>query len=233
MTAGRPAPSGRFGFDRKRPAAGQVYDDLRERIVTLEIAPGTGLSRPALAAHYGMSQTPVRDAIMALEQEGLVEIFPQSRTQVARIDLEDARETQFLRTAFELEAARVLEMRPDKSAVDTLEKLVEQQRIAARSPSDIAAFARLDRLFHQQLCEAAGHRRLHEMMVKRSGHLDRLRRLHLPTSGKVAQILADHAAILLGMRNSDLEATATAVRKHLTGTLAAAEAIAAQHPEFF
>jgi len=223
----------RFGFDRKRPAAQQVYEDLHERIVSLQIAPGANLARPALAAYYGISQTPVRDAIIKLEQDGLVEIFPQSRTLVARIDLDDARETQFLRTALELEVARHLALRPDTAVVERLDEMVQRQRAAAEGSSDMATFIRIDREFHQLMCAAAGHERLWRLIIQRSGHLDRLRRLHLPTPGKMAQILADHAAIVQALMTSDVEATAAAVRKHLTGTLAAAEAIAAQNPDYF
>src|SRR3546814_2587991 len=78
-----------------------ICDDLRERILGLELQPGTGLSRPALAEFYRVGQTPIRDAILKLEQEGLVEIYPQSKTLVTRIDVAHAKETQFLRTAIE------------------------------------------------------------------------------------------------------------------------------------
>jgi len=221
---------GRFGIDRKRPAAPQIYEDLRERIVSLEISPGTNLSRSTLAEHYRVSQTPVRDAILKLEQDGLVEIYPQSRTLVARIDTEDARETQFLRMSIELEATRLLARGDDKTAIGPARELLDRQKAAG---SDLVTFTRLDRQFHQSLCEAAGHRRLWELIIQRSGHLDRLRRLHLPTPGKIAQILLDHAAIIDAILASDVEATATAVRAHLSGTLSAAGTIAAQHPDHF
>src|SRR3546814_4824618 len=69
-----------FAIDRKRLAAQQICDDLRERILGLELKPGTGLSRPALAEFYRVSQTPIRDAILKLEQEGLVEIRSEEHT---------------------------------------------------------------------------------------------------------------------------------------------------------
>src|SRR3546814_18467845 len=86
-------------IDRKRLAAQQICDDLRERILGLELQPGTGLSRPALAEFYRVSQTPIRYAILKLEQEGLVETYPQSKNRVTRIDVAPAKETQLLRTA--------------------------------------------------------------------------------------------------------------------------------------
>jgi len=226
-------PGVRFSFDRKRPAAAQVYEDLRERIVALEIAPGTSLSRPTLAGHYGLSQTPIRDAILKLEQDGLVEIYPQSRTLVARIDVEDAREIQFLRTAIELEVTRVLALAKDKAAMEPVRELLTRLHEERHADDGLASFARLDRQFHQTLCEAAGHPRLWELVIQRSGHLDRLRRLHLPVPGKAEQILADHEAIVAAILRSDVPGTAEAVRRHLSGTLGAIDRIVAAQPDYF
>ena len=80
----------------RRPLASQgIYAALRRRIIDLELKPGALLSRTQLAEEYAVSQTPVRDAFLRLEREKLVEIFPQSRTVVAKIDIAHARETQF------------------------------------------------------------------------------------------------------------------------------------------
>lgn len=82
-------------------ASGRIYDDLRQRILSLELPPGTNLLRTELAAKYQVSQTPLRDALQRLEQDGLVQIFPQSRTMVTRIDIPLIHEAYFLRTALE------------------------------------------------------------------------------------------------------------------------------------
>src|SRR5688500_15793647 len=101
-------PPRQFTIDRRAPAAHQAYEDLRARILSLALEPGTALSRPSLAESYGVSQTPVRDAFLKLQQEGLVDIYPQSRTTVTKIDISQARETQFLRTSIEIETIRLL-----------------------------------------------------------------------------------------------------------------------------
>ena len=64
----------------------KVYSGLRNRIVSLELPPGTTLARKELADHYNVSQMPVRDALQKLAQEGLVLVYPQSKTIVAPID---------------------------------------------------------------------------------------------------------------------------------------------------
>jgi DNA-binding GntR family transcriptional regulator len=221
-----------FAIDRKRLAAQQICDDLRERILALELKPGTGLSRPALAEFYRVSQTPIRDAILKLEQEGLVEIYPQSKTLVTRIDVADAKETQFLRTAIELEVARALALEADKSQVAPARLLLDQQR-EALARGDLAAFIQQDRQFHASLAGAAGHTGLWDLVRTRSGHLDRLRQLHLPSPGKGQAIMADHQAILAAIASGDEQAARQAVRKHLTGTLQAIDQIVETHPDYF
>src|SRR3546814_18038529 len=62
------------------PASQRIYDDLRSRIVSLELPPGTTRSRGALAKHYDVSLTPIREAMQRLEQDGLMRTFPQSKT---------------------------------------------------------------------------------------------------------------------------------------------------------
>src|SRR5258706_13873276 len=91
-------------LDRSRHAAPQVLDYLRERIIALELPPGIVLSRADLAAQFGLSQTPVRDALIRLEEEGLVEVFAQHKTVVSRIDVRSAQQAHFLRRPLEREA---------------------------------------------------------------------------------------------------------------------------------
>lgn len=221
-----------FAIDRKRLAAQQIYDDLRDRILSLDLKPGTGLSRPALTEFYRVSQTPIRDAILKLEQEGLVDIYPQSKTLVARIDVADAKETQFLRTAIELEIARALTLDSDKMKVATARRLLDQQRDAL-GRCDLTAFIQLDRQFHASLARAAGHAGLWDLVRMRSGHLDRLRQLHLPSPGKGQAIMADHREILSAIDSGKEEAVRKAVRKHLSGTLQAIDQIVEKNPGYF
>src|SRR6478736_2300938 len=83
-------------LDRDRQAAPQVFELLREAITTLRLVPGAQLSRTELAAEFGVSSTPVRDALMRLEEEGLVDVFPQHATAVSRIDIQSAHQAHFL-----------------------------------------------------------------------------------------------------------------------------------------
>lgn len=210
----------------------QIHEALRERIISLELAPGQNLSRAEIAEHYGVSQTPVRDAMLKLEEEGLLVIYPQSRTQVSKIDVEQARETQFLRLSIELEVMRRLSAEGGKEAVSSARKVFALQQ-AALEAGEIERFSRLDRFFHEALCQAVGVANLWQLVTARSGHIDRLRNLNLPEPGKPANILYYHQRILEAIEAGDPAAAQTAVREHLSGTLGAADQIMARYPEYF
>jgi DNA-binding GntR family transcriptional regulator len=222
-----------FAIDRRLPASQQVYQDLRGKILSLELQPGEALSRPNLADSYGLSQTPVRDAFLKLEQEGLVEIYPQSRTVVTRIDVDQAREAHFLRMSIELETVRTLALDPDKQKLAPAQQILSQQRLAFLERGNLSSFSLLDGSFHLSLCTAVGHAELWELIVLRSGHIDRLRNLNLPDPGKAATILADHAEILQALISSNAAAAEKAVRQHLSGTLNAVEQIRERYPAYF
>jgi DNA-binding GntR family transcriptional regulator len=215
------------------PASQQVYEALRAQILSLELKPGESLSRPHLADSYGLSQTPVRDAFLKLEQEGLVEIYPQSRTVVTKIDIDQAREAQFLRVSIELEIVRTLALDPDKRRLAPAQQILSQQRLAFVEHGNLSGFSFLDGRFHRTLATIVGYPELWDLIVLRSGHIDRLRHLNLPDPGKAAAILAEHGEILQAIIDSDVPGAEEAVRKHLSGTLAAVDQIRERYPDYF
>lgn len=213
-------------------AAGRVYARLRSRIVSLEMLPGATLSRAEIAKENEVSQSPVREAILALEQEGLVVSFPQSKTLVTKIDVEHARETQFLRLSVELEVARTLARMNRPELLLPTTRILRMQKMAGED-RDISEFTGLDRLFHLSLFKAAGVASLWHLIAGRSGHIDRLRRLNLPDPGKMSAVLDLHERILAAISDGDLDEVEARVREHLSGTLASLPAIMKAYPEYF
>ncbi|MFT3718436.1 GntR family transcriptional regulator [Pseudorhodoferax sp.] len=221
----------KFRLDRTRLATPQVLETLREAIVSLELAPGAALARAELAAHFGVSQTPVREALLRLHEEGLVDVFPQHATLVSRIDLTAARQAHFLRRSIELELVRELALQTPAGLVDALRGQIALQQALAEA-QHYGEFVGADRRFHQLLYEAGGMPALHGLVARVSGHVDRLRRLHLPTAGKTASILRDHRAIADAIAAGDPQAAQEALRRHLSGTLSSVEAIRRQYPDY-
>src|SRR3712207_6293623 len=81
-----------------------VYTELRRRVVSLDLPPGAALSENELAAALGVSRTPVRESLILLAEEGLVQVFPQVGSFVSRVDPDRVADAQFLREAVELAA---------------------------------------------------------------------------------------------------------------------------------
>lgn len=219
-------------LDRGRQAAPQLYELLRQKIISLELAPGTVLSRAELAVEFDVSQTPVREALLKLAEEKLVDVFPQASTRVSLIDVAFARETHFLRRSLESEIVRELALSHQPQLIDTLTDLLRQQE-TARDNGNFAAFTHADMAFHRSLYQAANKEPLWYLVRSRSGHIDRLRRLHLPVVGKQDRIISDHSRILDAIRRLDPEGAQQALRDHLSGTLEYMNQIQADHPHLF
>lgn len=222
----------RMEIDLSMPAAGQVFERLRAAIVALELAPGAVINRAALQLRFKLSSTPIRDALMRLDEEGLVDIVPQSATRVSLIDVANARQTQFLRRSIELEVVKTLCEAPDKSVVAVLRELVEQQNDAAKR-ADLAVFEALDLEFHRRMYEAVGAPDLYALVRQRSGHIDRIRRMHLPVAGKVQEVVRDHGLIVKAISSGDVASAQHRIRDHLSRSLAYSPALREKYPTYF
>lgn len=213
-------------------AVQQIYQTLRDQIVSLDLPPGTVLQTRQIAETFGVSPTPVREALILLEEESLVDVFPQSRTCVSFIDVQSAREAHFLRRSVEVEIARTLAAEINDAEVDALSTAIGRQK-AALAAGDLSAFLPADNRFHEMMYEMAGVGGLWDIIHARRAHLDRLRRLHLPTEGKAAKIIRDHEAILDAIAARTPDDAEAAVRAHLKDTVSTTEEMRAHFPEYF
>lgn len=218
-------------LDRSRQVALQVHEILRDRILKVQLVPGTVLSRASLQLEFGVSQTPVRDALMRLQEEGMVDVYPQYATVVAKIDIDHARQAQFLRLSIELEAVRRLTEEASAETAAELGDILNQQKSVVR-PETFDIFDSLDREFHRKLYEKSGILQLWSNVRRQSVHIDRLRRLNLPMPGKMQTVLSDHEAIVEGIASGKPDAAAAALRKHLSGTLSIIDVISAEYPDY-
>jgi GntR family transcriptional regulator, rspAB operon transcriptional repressor len=218
-------------LDRDRQAAPQVFERLRNQIVSLDLPPGFPLNRITLAQQFGVSSTPVRDALMRLEEEGLVDVFPQHATVVSQVDVPRAQQAHLLRLSLELEIVRALALHHDDALIEQLSATIALQRQHAKA-GDFERFSAADNVFHQQLYEATDNQELWKLVRSRSGHIDRLRRLHLPTPGKAQEIVGLHRLIVKAIEEGSPDEAQARLRKHLSGTLGYLAQIRKQFPQY-
>ncbi len=196
-------------------AATRIYDDLRQRILSLDLPPGTNLLRAELAREYDVSQTPLRDALQRLDQDGLIRIYPQSRTLVTRIDVPLINEALFLRMALETEVVIALTKAPPAETIERARAVIELQRGLIQDKTQLRAFQELDEYFHFILFEGIKREPMHNLLRSRSGHLDRVRRLQTHSEEKLEQILKDHSEIIDAVEARDVERAVTGIRTHV------------------
>lgn len=218
--------------DRSQQAAPQVFEQLRDMILSLKLVPGTALSRVGLQKQFGLSSTPIRDALMRLDEEGLVEVFPQSGTFVSLINVPLARQAQFLRRSIEQEVVRVHAKAPHSGLIAKLHEVIDEQSRRAKA-KDLERFHEADLAFHNILYDAAGVPDLWALVRKRSGHIDRIRRLHLPIGRKADQIIRDHSAIVNAIAKGKPDIAQSEMRDHLSRSLAFSEELRARFPGYF
>jgi DNA-binding GntR family transcriptional regulator len=212
--------------------AGLVEASLREEIISLKLAPGSVLSRIDLQSRFGVSSTPIRDALLRLQEEQLVEIFPQSATIVSAIDPVRAARARFLRRSVELELVRLLALEEAPETIENLRSLLRQQQALAEV-GEYEAFSRADRDFHKVMFDSLHMTELWHLIQKQSGHIDRLRRLNLYVGGKMDQVVAAHKRIVDAIAAADPAAAQAALRDHLSTPREVIETLRERYPEYF
>ena len=213
--------------DAHTSAAERVYAALRAAILTRSLLPGQALSRGDLAREHGVSPTPLREALLRLEREGFIAVFPQSRTVVTHIDVAEVHQMHVLRTALECEVVSRLARRrtpPDLGAA---------RATCTGDPPPPEAFSTQDDAFHQVLFEAAGLGLLRSRTASLHGALDRCRALASRSPEDIVRAIAFHKDILARIDARDTDGAAQAMRAHLTDEIAGLATWQKAHPELF
>jgi DNA-binding GntR family transcriptional regulator len=233
-TAVRPAAANprRSGRPRAATAASRIYSDLHTELVSLQRRPGEAVSEAEIALSYGVSRTPVREAILKLSDEGLLEIFPQSGIFVSRIPLAALPEAIVIRKALEATTAQMAAERATASQTLNLHSILERQR-EANAAKDSETFHRADELFHATIAEVAGYPGIWTLIQQVKVHVDRYRRLTLPQEGRIPRVIAEHEAILDAIEAHDPSAARGAMEFHLERLRDNIPATQSINPEFF
>jgi DNA-binding GntR family transcriptional regulator len=200
------------------PIAPQVYERLRRAITTLAMLPSEALSEKELSIQMGVSRTPVREALIRLADDGLVDILPQRGSFVAPIRLRDVEEAQFIREALEVSVVRRLAARRSPTYLAELRASLERQQVAAAT-RDRDLFLELDEAFHRGLSEEAGLPKCWRVIQTVKLRMDRVRYLSLPDPGHLEILLAQHREIAEALENADPDRAGRAMSEHLKEVL--------------
>jgi DNA-binding GntR family transcriptional regulator len=199
---------------RRPRVVDEVYAELRRKIIHMELAPGYQALEKEIARQLGVSRTPVREALVRLQQEGLVEIVPRQGMRVRPISARDIREINEVLAYLEAGAAEKLASRrvtPEEMA--RLEAAIAEMDRALDS-DDLDAWAQADYQFHGLLVEFTGNRHLIEVA---RGFLDRAHRIRLlttPLRSRPVYSNVNHAAVVEAIRRGDAQTAQEIHRAH-------------------
>jgi len=223
MSKGRPAADS----SAEHTKAERVYRELRRRIRELDLQPGSRLQKNEIALEFGVSRAPVSEAIAWLQEEGLVDVYPQSGSFVAPIRSEDVREALLIRTGLEVEAVRRVAQMADPQLLERLDANLEAQAAAVRA-NDMARLDDLDEAFHAIIIAGLESPRAQRLLDAARALLDRPRFHALPEDGRPYATLAEHRRIADAIRTGDPELAGAAMRVHIAMVARAIERDAAE-----
>jgi DNA-binding GntR family transcriptional regulator len=210
----------------------RVYQGLRAAIMRLDLKPGDEINIKTISENLGVSRSPVRDALLKLEKEGLADLMPQKGTFVSRIDLARMREERFLRESLEEKTLELFVDRCTDTDVCRIRDILDAQKRSLDSGS-YEDFLDRDDEYHRVFFEGADKRMCWDIIQSMSGHYRRVRLLVLRRDGMSAHNYAEHASIYDLVRARDKAGAVAVLRGHL-GRLDIEEgALVAEFPDYF
>lgn len=197
-----------------RKKADLAYDFLREQIVNGSFAPGQRITLAELAAACGMSHMPVREALLHLQREGLLESEPHKGMRVMPLSLRDARELFAIRAELEGLAAADACAAADALLVPDLEAL-NQRFAAAFEAADFTAMGAANWAFHRRILRSAASAQLSRLLEDVWAASQRYRLGYQLIPGRARCTIAEHAQVITALAGGDPERARAAVREHI------------------
>ena len=210
-----------------------VYNDLRQKILSLALKPGTELSFTNLKPLYNVSISPIRDALKRLQTEGLVDIRPQSGTSVSLIDMAKVRDERFTRLYLELGAVeKAFDRGISEQLIMQWEDSLNKQNLAFAA-RDTAAFLDLDNRMHRLIFEACGHQLVFDSMLSTSGNYHRVRMVSYLFDEIFSNAIEQHKEILDALKSGEKEAVLALERKHISKMDTETSSYQKVYPQYF
>ena len=198
----------------------QVAEELRSRIYSHQLPPGAWVDEQAIAAEFGISRTPLREALKVLASEGLVELRPRRGCYVAQLSEQDLDEIFPVMAILEGRCASEAAVKATPDDIRRLEAVhADLERHAATGDAD--RFFEANQLFHAILQELAGNRWLNQLIADTRKFIKLTRRDSLRLDGRLRQSLSEHRAVLDAIRRHDADDAGRLMHQHILSGRAA------------
>jgi DNA-binding GntR family transcriptional regulator len=197
----------------------EVAELVRQRIFRRELEPGSWIDELKLAEEYGISRTPLREALKVLAAEGLVTMKVRRGAYVTEVSDTDLAEVYHLLSLLESDAAAVVAERASDAQLKELQKLHKELQGAVK---DRERFFALNERFHMRLLEIAANKWRNQMVADLRKVMKLNRHNSLLKSGRVQESLAEHAAVMQALARRDPAGARERMEQHFRNGLEAA-----------
>lgn len=209
-----------------------VYEELKRNIMSMKLEPGQTMSTQEIATKLNVSRTPVREAFLRLQSEGLVEMIPQRETMVSKIFLKRVEQEKFIRECLEMGVIRKF---MDKSGCEVEENMAELIQLQKKcgEEKDFVGFLEADDQFHKVLFDVTGQEMAWETIASRNGHYNRLRILYVQRDTAMQESIEQHHKIATLLESGSREEAARALSSHVRRLDIDEAGLIAQYPDYF
>ena len=197
----------------------EVAELLRERIFTSQLAPGSWIDETRLAEEYGISRTPLREAIKVLATEGLVTMKVRRGAYVTEVNAKDQADVYHLLSLLESDAAGVVAHRATPAQLADLQAIHADLEAAC---ADTEAFFAVNERFHMRLLEIADNRWRDQLCADLRKVMKLNRHNSLLKTGRIAESLTEHQSLMQALLARDSALAAQRMREHFANGLEAA-----------
>lgn len=202
-----------------RPLYEEVAERLRQRIFQRDLAPGSWIDELKIAEEYGISRTPLREALKVLATEGLITMKVRRGAYVTEVSERDLREVYHLMSLLESDAAAVVAERATAAQLAELQALHAELEAAV---NDQVQFFAINERFHMRLLEIADNRWTNQMVTDLRKVMKLNRHNSLFKSGRIHESLMEHRSVMDALQRRDADATLQRMRAHFANGLEAA-----------
>jgi len=210
----------------------KVYYNLKNLIIKSEFEPNQKLSEINLSKQFNVSRTPIRESLIKLEQEGLVDIIPQKGTFVSKINKEEVKEAQFIRESLEISTLKLLSSFISDEQVMQLREIINQQIISLRAKK-IMDFFHLDEKFHRTMANMAGYKMVWDVIKETKVPIDRIRMLSLPILTEVELMIFQHREIVTSLIDNNPKKIEENVKTHLSEVIHSIDKLSKRYYDYF
>ncbi|EEI19671.1 GntR family transcriptional regulator [Lentilactobacillus hilgardii] len=210
-----------------------AYNEIKHKIIHFDYSPGEKISEKTISSELKLGRTPVREAIIRIEREGLIKVIPQSGTYITRIDMSDVKNARFVRSCIEPRIMVDATVKMTSQVRNILEDNLNSQAKASAS-KDADTFFNLDQDFHHEFYKIILKNSVWQWLEINNTQLNRFQKLLLKEKNfNWNRLLAQHRQILSAVLNQNIDDLIFLVNQHIHLTLLEKQRALDDYPDYF